>query len=472
MVADVRIGDAMKIAMIASEVVPFAKTGGLADVAGALPLALEYCGHEVIVIMPGYKCIVDAKIKMSRVCADLSTAVIGKNIKVFFIENKDYFNRNGLYGDKYGDYADNLERFAFFCRRALQLLQEIDFSADILHLHDWQASLTAAYLKNLYSEVSFYRSMRSVLTLHNIGYQGVFAKEEFPKLGLGWELFDIKGFEFYNQVNLLKAGIVFADFINTVSPTYAHEIQTEELGFGLEGLLKQRRSVLSGILNGVDYSVWNPSSDRFIAQNFSLKDVKEKVLNKDELQKVSGLPVDRNIPILGIVSRLAQQKGFDILVQGLDELCQMNVQLVVLGMGDLKYQELLRAAAKKYPAVISLNLKFDDSLAHKIYAGSDIFLMPSRYEPCGLGQLISLYYGTIPLVFKTGGLADTINSKNGFVFSQYTKEELLKSVKNAIMVFKNKNKWSALINQAMRCNFSWKVSADKYLALYAKAKKK
>ncbi|MCX5668560.1 MAG: glycogen synthase GlgA [Candidatus Omnitrophica bacterium] len=461
----------MKIAMVASEMVPFAKTGGLADVTGALPLALEYCGHEVILIMPGYKCIMDAKLKISRVSKDITTAVIGKNIKVFFIENKNYFNRDGLYGDKNGDYPDNLERFAFFCRRGLDLLKEINFSADILHLHDWQASLTAAYLKNLYSDSSFFSRIKCVLTLHNIGYQGVFAKEEFPKLGFNWRLFDIDGFEFYNKVNLLKGGIIFADFINTVSPTYAQEIQTAELGFGLEGLLRGRKNVLSGILNGVDYSVWDPFTDRFIMQNFSLANLEDKALNKEDLQKTCNLPQDKNIPVLGMVSRLVGQKGLDIFAGGLNELCKLNVQLVILGSGDLKYQDILRAAAEKYPKVISLNLKFDDPLAHKIYAGSDIFLMPSQYEPCGLGQLISLHYGTIPLVFKTGGLADTINKNNGFVFSRYTEEELLKLINQAILVFKNKKKWLALINSAMKCNFSWKVSADKYLALYAKAKK-
>jgi len=462
----------MKIAMFASEVVPFAKTGGLADVAGALPLALEYCGHEIIVIMPGYKCITDAKIKITRISKDVSSAVIGKDIKVFFIENKEYFNREGLYGDRNGDYPDNLERFAFFCRRSLDLLKEINFPADILHLHDWQASLIAAYLKNLYSEISFYKRMKCVLTLHNIGYQGVFAKEEFPKLGLDWKLFGIDGFEFYNKVNLLKGGIVFADFINTVSPTYADEIQTKELGFGLEGLLKERSNVLSGILNGVDYSVWDPNTDGFIMQNYSLANPENKSFNKEDLQKTCSLPVDKNIPVLGMVSRLAEQKGLDIFVEGLDELCKMDIQLVILGAGDLKYQELLKSAAAKYPKVISLNLKFDDPLAHKIYAGSDIFLMPSQYEPCGLGQLISLHYGTIPLVFKTGGLADTINRNNGFVFSRYTKQELLKLINKARLVFKNKKKWASLVSHAMECNFSWKVSADKYVQLYAKAKKK
>ncbi len=464
----------MKIAMAVSEVVPFAKTGGLADVGGALPLALEYCGHQVIVIMPRYKCITESKFKIERISKDISSSVIGKNIKVYFLENSVYFNRDGLYLDKHGDYKDNLERFSFFCRRGLDLLKEIDFCPDILHLHDWQGSLMAVYLKNLYAGRDFYKKIKCVLTIHNIGYQGIFAKEEFAKLGLDWKLFDINGLEFYNKVNLLKGGIIFSDFINTVSPTYAEEIQTKEFGFGLEGLLKERKSVLSGILNGIDYSVWDPDTDEFILQNFSADCLEFKALNKEDLQKACGLPVNRNIPVLGMVSRLAEQKGFDIFARSLDEICKMDLQLVILGTGDLKYHRILKTFAKNgaHPQKFSLSLKFDDPLAHKIYAGSDIFLMPSRYEPCGLGQLISLRYGTIPLVFKTGGLADTIDKNNGFVFADYTKEALQKIIQKAVLAFENKDKWNRLITNAMECNFSWKASADKYIRLYAKAKEK
>ena len=462
----------MKIAMLASEVVPFAKTGGLADVVGALPLALEDCGQEVIIIMPKYKCVTDVKFKITRVAKDISSSVIGKNIKVYFIENNAYFNRDSLYMDKDGDYKDNLERFAYFCRRALELLKEINFSADILHLHDWQASLAAVYLKNIYSQQNFYRRMKCILTIHNLGYQGIFAKEEFGRLGLDWNIFDINGLEFYNKVNLLKGGIVFADFINTVSPTYAKEIQTKELGFGLEGLLRQRRDVVSGIINGLDYSVWDPNTDKFIILNYSQRSIDDKALNKEELQKKCNLPIDKNIPVLGMVSRLAEQKGLDIFVESLEELCKMDIQLVILGTGDLKYHQDLKAALDKNPRKMSLNLKFDDPLAHKIYAGSDIFLMPSQYEPCGLGQLISLRYGTIPLVYKTGGLADTINNHNGFVFDKYTKVGLLKSIKKAVLAFKDKDKWMRLVSNAMECNFSWKASAHKYVQLYAQAKEK
>jgi len=460
----------MKIALAASEVVPFAKTGGLADVGGALPQALEHCGHEVIVIMPRYKCVTESKFKIERISQDVSSSVIGRNIQVYFLENSAYFNRDGLYLDKDGDYPDNLVRFSFFCRRGLDLLKEIDFCPDILHLHDWQSSLMAVYLKNLYASQNFYKNIKSVLTIHNIGYQGIFVKEEFAKLGLDWKLFDINGLEFYNQVNLLKGGIIFADSINTVSPAYAREIQTKEFGFGLEGLLKERKNVLSGILNGIDYSVWNPDTDKFITRNFSVSCPELKVFNKENLQKICGLPVDRDIPVLGIVSRLAQQKGFDIFAQRLDEVCKMELQLVILGTGDFKYRRLLKTFAKKSPGKISLNLKFDDPLAHKIYAGSDIFLMPSQYEPCGLGQLISLRYGALPLVFKTGGLADTINKNNGFVFASYSAEVLQETIQKALRAFKDRAKWNRLVTNAMECDFSWKASADKYIRLYAKAK--
>lgn len=460
----------MKIAMIASEVVPFAKTGGLADVVGALPLVLEDSGQEVIVIMPRYRCVTEAKFRLSRVSKDISSATIGKNIKVYFVENDFYFNRDGLYVDKNGDYKDNLERFAFFCRRALALLKEIDFAADILHLHDWQASLVSVYLKNIYSKEPFYSGMKSILTIHNLGYQGLFAREQFVKLGLDNGLFSVSGLEFYDRINLLKGGIIFSDFINTVSPTYAKEIQAEELGFGLDGLLRQRKDVLSGIVNGLDYYVWDPNTDRFIVQNFSVQNAGDKVFDKENLQAICGLPVNKDIPVLGIVSRLIEAKGFDILGQSLDEICEMDVQLVILGLGDLKYHQILAAAQKKYPKKISLNLKFDDPLAHKIYAGSDIFLMLSKYEPCGLGQLISLHYGTIPMVFKTGGLADTINKNNGFVLTTRSKGEFLGLLRKAMGIFKDKKKWMRLVNNAMKCNFSWEASAKKYIQLYAQAK--
>jgi starch synthase len=460
----------MKILLASSEVVPFAKTGGLADVAGALPLALEGLGEEVIITLPRYKAITDSKFNIQRLSKDISYSVAGKNIKVFFIEKEKYFNRDGLYQDKTGDYKDNLVRFSYYCKRALDLLKEIDFKPDIIHVHDWQASLIPVYLKTLYAGDLFYKDIKTVLTVHNIGYQGLFPKEEFPKLGLDWNLFDINGLEFYGKVNILKGGLEFCDIINTVSPTYAQEIRTKEFGFGLEGILNKRWERLFGILNGLDYEIWNPEKDKFIAKNFSLDNPQGKYKNKEDLQKLCHLPTKGDIPLLGIVSRLAQQKGFDILAEAIDSICKMKLQLAILGTGDVKYHLILENMVKKYPKVISLHLKFDDPLAHKIYAGSDIFLMPSKYEPCGLGQMISFRYGTIPLVFKTGGLADTVNKDNGFVFQDYTKEDLIKTINKAITTYENKNKWSQLIRNAMQCNFSWKESAKKYQQLYAKAK--
>ena len=460
----------MKILIAASEVVGFAKTGGLADVAGALPLALEDLGHEVIIAMPRYKCVLDAKIKMFKSGKDLSYALIGKNIKVYFIENDAYFFRPGLYGDKIKDYPDNLERFSFYCRKSLDLLKEINFQADIIHAHDWQASLIPVYLKNIYSKNPFYSRMRTVLTIHNLGYQGIFPQEEFEKLGLDRKVFNPQELEFYGKVNLLKGGIVYADIVNTVSPTYCKEILGRELGFGLEGVLNEKKDNLFGILNGLDYAIWDPDTDRFITRNFSYKNVSDKAYNKEELQKICKLPVKKDIPVLGIVSRLAEHKGFDIFTQGLDAICSMNAQVVILGTGDPEYHRALENAAAKFPEVLSVMLGFNDPLAHKIYAGADIFLMPSRYEPCGLGQLIALRYGTIPLVFKTGGLADTINANNGFVFAEYSKKALVSTVKKAVAAFSARKNWSALMQKAMHCNFSWEESAKKYSQLYEKAK--
>lgn len=459
----------MRICICASEVVPFAKTGGLADVAGALPLELEALKQEVVIVMPGYKCIPRDKFNTQRLKEDISYAVIGKNIKVYFIEKGAFFNRDGLYGDKNCDYPDNLDRFSHYARRALELLQEINFVPDIIHCHDWQAALIPVYLKTLYKDKLFYRNTKTVLTIHNIGYQGLFAKEEFPKLGLGWGLFNMEMLEFYGKVNILKGGIVFSDVINTVSPTYAREIGTKEFGFGLEGILNKRRKFLFGILNGLDYSIWNPAADKFIAKNYSLKTLKDKYKNKEDLQRICNLPVKKEIPLFGIVSRLAEQKGFDILAEAIGDICRMNLQLVILGTGDAKYHQILGDIVREYPEVISLHLKFDDALAHKIYAGSDVFLMPSKYEPCGLGQLISMSYGTIPLVFKTGGLADTVTSVSGFVFDKYTKEGLIKTMEEAMRAFKDKDKWIRLMQQAMKSNFSWNESAKEYLKLYEKA---
>jgi len=462
----------MKILLCASEVVPFAKTGGLADVAGALPLVLENLGQEVIITMPRYKTIQEPKFKIQRLKDDISYALIGKNIKVYLVESDKYFARDGLYGDKAGDFKDNLDRFSYYSKRTLRLLEEINFKPDIIHAHDWQAALIPVYLKSIYGNHPFYKNIKTILTIHNIGYQGLFPKEEFPKLGLEWGLFNMEGLEFYGQINILKGGMVFADIINTVSQTYSEEIQTKEFGYGLEGILSKRKNDVFGILNGLDYSIWNPETDHFIASTYSAKDLEGKHKDKEDLQRICNLPPKKDIPLLGIVSRLAEQKGLDILAEAIEKICRMRLQLVILGTGDLKYHLILEDILKRYPKVISLYLKFDDQLAHKIYAGSDIFLMPSKYEPCGLGQMISLRYGTAPLVFKTGGLADTVSEDNGFVFDRYTQEGLLDVIEKAISRYAKPRQWMALLRNAMKCNFSWEASAKKYIRLYERLKAK
>ncbi len=458
----------MKIVMCASEVVPFAKTGGLADVVGALPIALEENAEEVIVIMPYYKAARNAKIEIQKLKGKIFYAVIGRNIKVYFIENDLYFNRDGLYGDKFGDYKDSLARFSYYCKKSLELLKHINFSPDIIHCHDWQSALIPVYLKTVYSKDSFYKNTRSILTIHNLGYQGLFSAEEFPLTGLDKSLFHMDKLEFHGKVNLLKGGIVFSDYITTVSPTYSKEIQSKELGFGLEGVLAKRAGSLLGILNGIDYSIWGPKTDKIIAHNYSVLDLQGKQKNKEALQEICGLPKRTDIPLFGMVTRLVDHKGLDILAPELEAICKLGLQLVVLGKGDLKFHNLFESAAKKYPKTLSLHLKFDEILAHKIYAGSDIFLMPSKYEPCGLGQLISLRYGSVPLVFKTGGLADTVTNEHGFVFERYKKEDLIKTVKEAVKVFADKDAWRQLVINAMECDFSWEKSAKEYIRLYKK----
>jgi starch synthase len=464
----------MKIVMCASEVVPFAKTGGLADVAGALPIALEKAGHEVIIIMPGYKAVhAKTALAIKDVRPGLSVGAIGKSVKVYFIDHDFYFNRDALYGDKAGDFIDNIDRFAYFCRRSLDLLKEIDFKADIIHCHDWQSAMVPVYLKSMtYSADPFYKAMRTVFTIHNIGYQGLFSKDEFPKLGLAWNFFGVDTLEYYEQVNFLKGGIVFSDVINTVSDTYSREIRTKEFGFGMEGILDKRKESLFGIINGLDYSIWDPAADNFIAAKFSAKDPAGKAACKEDLQKFCKFPVRKDVPLIGVVSRLAEQKGFDIVAAGIDKMCRMDLQMVILGTGDEKYHKIMESMVKKYPKVISLYLKFDDTLAHKIYAGSDIFLMPSKYEPCGLGQMISMKYGTLPLVFKTGGLADTVDGSNGFIFDKYSADELLKTVKKALAAYQAPDKRKKLVDKAMKCDFSWAVSAKKYVELYETARKR
>jgi len=458
----------MKIVICASEVVPFAKTGGLADVAGALPLALEELGHEVIILMPFYKKAVGSKLKTKKVASGVCSTKLGESVNVYFIENNKYFNRQGLYGTKQGDYPDNLQRFSFYCKKSLELLKRINFQPDIIHVNDWQTCCIPIYLKTSLLDDPFFKNTKTLLTIHNLAYQGLFDAAEFPKLGLELSVFNIEGLEFYGKVNLLKGGIIFSDCVNTVSSTYASEIQTKEFGCGLDGVLTKRKNSLFGILNGLDYSIWNPSDDKLVVKQYDVDVLGDKYKNKQYLQQVAKLKANNGLPLFGMVSRLSEQKGLDILAEAMDQICKLDMQLVILGTGEERYHKLLKSKSKKYSDKFSLFLKFDNALAHNIYAGSDVFLMPSRYEPCGLGQMISLRYGSVPLAFMTGGLADTVNKENGFIFDSYGSSALVDSVKQALLLYKDKKKWQSKVAKGMKLRFSWQRSAKEYSKLYNK----
>ena len=458
----------MKIVICASEVVPFAKTGGLADVCGALPPALEKLGHEIVIITPRYK--------TSNVQAPAPVVRIGENVRVCFVEHNHYFGREGLYGQAGEEYQDNLERFAYFCHESFHVLKSIKFSPDIIHCHDWQTALVPILLKTNYQKDPFFKDARSVLTIHNLAYQGVFPKNQYQKLGIDGPLFHTQGLEFYDQVNILKGGIIFADVITTVSPQYAKEIQTQDLGCSLDGVLRNRSRDIYGILNGLDYGAWDPKDDPFLDFPFISSDVNEnKQQNKLEVQVALGLPLKEKTPVFGFVGRLCIQKGLDIIMEIIDDIVARDGQIVFTGVGDEKYHRMIEDAALRHPRHVGKFLKFDERMAHRTYAAADFFLMPSVYEPCGLGQMIALRYGAIPIVHKTGGLADTVHlydpihkTGNGFVFTEYTREAFIEAVEEALKVYKQKAYMEDLLDQALRYRFSWEKSAKEYMRVYQK----
>jgi starch synthase len=459
----------MKIALIASEAVPYAKTGGLADVAGALPRYLLKLGIETNLYLPKYpgiKADPDAEFAVDLAGTTFKTRVFRKD-RVYFIDYPPYFNRPGLYGTTAGDFPDNLMRFALFDRVAAQLA--LRHGAEIVHGHDWQTGLVPLYLRQDDPRI------KTVFTIHNLGYQGRFPGAEFSKLGLAKEYFTPAGLEFFGDVNFLKSGIVFSDAITTVSENYAREIQTADLGFGLDGVLRNRRTDLRGIINGLDYEVWNPATDRALYRPYA--DYPGKMANKEELARECNIDPAR--PLIGMVSRIAGQKGFDIITEVFDDIIRMGFCFVILGCGEDVYHARLKEYERIYLTQVSVNLKFDDRLARRIYAGSDFFLMPSRYEPCGLGQLISLKYGAVPVVRKTGGLADTVEEfdpatgrGNGFLFDDYSGSALLDALTRAYAVYQRQDWFSELIGKCMGCDFSWDQSAIKYRDLYLKILKK
>jgi starch synthase len=486
----------MNILYVVSEVVPFAKTGGLADVAGAFPQAIKEQGHEIRVTIPKYSTFSERKYRIHEVIRlkDIEIPLGNSNhsssvrsafimnskvkVQVYFLVNDKFYDRNGIYisTNTKKEFPDNDERFAFFCKGTLETLKKLGWKPDIIHCNDWQTGLIPAYLKTIYKDDPFFKKTNTVFTIHNLAYQGNFPQESFKKTGLPDEIFNMHGIEFYGQCSFLKAGIVYSDIITTVSEKYAQEIRTkEEYGFGFEKLLDKRKQDLYGILNGADYSIWDPSIDTLIPNKYNFSTIDKKIENKKALVRKFGLDFNENVPVIGMISRLADQKGFDLLEQGIKDIMNLKLQLVILGTGEKKYHELLQEFQKKYPKNIAVQLAYSDQIAHLIEAGSDMFLMPSKYEPCGLNQIYSLKYGTVPIVRATGGLDDTIEQFDpetgkgtGFKFTKYSDVEMVKSIKKAMKLYENKKLWLKLIKNGMSKDFSWEVSAKKYVSLYKK----
>ena len=485
----------MNILLATSEAVPFAKTGGLADVSGSLPIELARQGHQVSVILPGYRhshyCgqpiepmgidfIVPVGTKM--VTGHLSRSFLpGGTVPVYLVRQDQYFDRDQLYTADGKDYIDNCERFVFFSRAVLEAIRLLDLNIDLIHANDWQTGLVPAYLKILYRNVPRYQKIASLFTIHNIAFQGQFWHWDMLLTGLDWKYFNWHQMEFHGKLNLLKTGMVFADSINTVSPRYAQEIQSSPLGCGLEGVLQHRRDVLSGILNGISDHEWDPATDSFIEAKYTPDTVTQnKPVCKAALQKELGLRQQADLPLISTVGRLTDQKGFDLIAEVIQRRVQTcDNQWVILGTGQPKYHRLFESLAQRYPDKIAVRLEFSNPLAHRIEAGSDIFLMPSRYEPCGLNQMYSLKYGAVPIVRETGGLADTIAgygrklpegvAPNGFSFEEYSPLALSETIGQACNVYHQQpDVWRQLVDTGMRQDWSWARSAREYVDLYIK----
>jgi starch synthase len=476
----------MKILFVSSEGLPFSKTGGLADVVGALPKALAELGHELAVLLPRYKGNKAAARVVPSVTIPLGSglrfpALVDAGtidaVRYFLVEDPEYFDREGLYGDKSGDYPDNAERFTEFSRAAIEFAKQV-WQPDVIHCHDWQTAMVPVLLRTLYAEDPALRGVPVVFTIHNLGYQGVFPPAALKRIGLPESLFTMEALEYYGRVNFLKGGLVFADALTTVSRKYAKEIQTAEYGSGLEGVIQRRADRLTGILNGVDYAAWSPEADTFIAANYSSFNIAGKRLCKKDLLQTFQLPLENlERAVVGIVSRFADQKGFDLIAEVAEEMLEENLALVALGTGEPKHEKLFRVLADEYPAKVGVKIAYDNAVAHKIEAGADIFLMPSRYEPCGLNQIYSLRYGTVPVVRATGGLDDTIEAYQpktgkgtGFKFEAYEGKALLACLREALRVYRDARAWKALQANGMAKDFSWKASAGEYSKVYEAAR--
>lgn len=482
----------MKILVAASEAFPFCKTGGLGDVVGAISQVFSRTeNNQVALFLPKYRNIGGGAFSLKAIYGNFLIPVSGRienasissvqwgNVSVYFIENSKYFDRPGIYRTNLGDYEDNDERFIFFSRAVLEGAKFIGFKPDIIHVHDWQTGLIPAYLKTLYRIDSFFAKTASVFTIHNIAYQGIFGKEVLVKAGFSWTDFTPDKLEFYGGLNFMKAGIVFADAITTVSPNYSVEIQSSpEFGKGLEGVLKYRANDITGILNGIDEEIWDPAADSFVSRGYDIKSFSHgKSICKKSLQQECGLEENKNLILAGVVSRFDNQKGLDIILKTMREFLN-KMQFVVLGTGDIGLAREFESFAKDNPKRVFFKSGFDESFAHKIYAGSDIFLMPSRFEPCGLSQMIAMRYGSLPLVTRTGGLKDTVfyngepKDSNGFVIDNANEEFLKSMLGHIVSMFTYKDLWSDMAKNAMKTDFSWSKSAQDYLKLFNSALRK
>ena len=476
----------MRILFIASEGLPFSKTGGLADVIEGLPKALVGHGHEVAVVLPRYRGTKATAMVMPSVTIQLGPrlrfpavadgTVVG-GVRYFFVDDPAYFDRDGLYGGRGGDYPDNAERYSEFCRTAIEVAKHV-WPADVLHCHDWQTGLVPVLLRTSYAEDPAMKDIPIVFTIHNMGYHGQFGRDVLERAGIPASTFYPGGIEFYGNVNLLKGGLVYSDYLTTVSRKYAQEIQTPEFGYGLDGVVRSRADRLVGILNGVDYTLWSPEKDKLIDAKYSSKDLSGKHVCKQALLELFDLPAEHlSRPLIGIVSRFADQKGFDLIAERAHELMQEELLLVVLGTGERRYEDLFRALAAAYPGRVGVKIAYDEAIAHKIEAGADMFLMPSRYEPCGLNQIYSLKYGTVPIVRATGGLDDTIEpfdlehgTGTGFKFVEYSGMALVQCVRQALQHFSDERIWKRIQLNGMAKDFSWKASAAEYVKLYTAAR--
>ena len=479
----------LKILFVASEVGPFVKSGGLGDVAGSLPKALAALGVDVRVVLPKYSTIDAGKLSNLQEVASFEVTLDWRksvarvmelddgrvSYPIYFIENDHYFNRGYLYG-----HGDDYERFAFFSKAAISMLASIDFQADIIHFNDWQTGLGCVYLKDIYKNFLFYENTKSLFTIHNLQYQGSFGRDILPQISLNDGYFVDDKLEFHNRVSYMKAGLTYSDFISTVSKTYAYEIQTPGYSYGLDGMLRARSHQLVGILNGIDYTENNPASDSRLFAAYDMDDMVGKAKNKAELQKRLGLPQRPDVPIFAIISRLAEQKGLDLIAACMHDFLQRDMQIVVLGTGSQQYEHMLWSTAHHNPHKVSANIMFDIDLAQKIYAASDFFLMPSLFEPCGLGQLIAMRYGSLPIARKTGGLADTImhydytNRKgSGLLFEDYLPSGMIWAVDEALKLYGGGTSahFNAARKNAMTADFSWEASAKEYVKLYSHIKK-